>query len=58
MTDIANIVMFGGNGNEAQKIREPAEKIIKGISAPVAKFRLLQIKSQISEMEKTNTKEK
>ncbi|MFH6996039.1 RHS repeat domain-containing protein [Flavobacterium sp. FlaQc-48] len=61
MTDIANIVLFGGNGNEAPKIRETAEKIINEVSAPVAKFRFLQKKSQISEMEKmekTNAKVK
>ncbi|MCV9932943.1 hypothetical protein OIU80_11690 [Flavobacterium sp. LS1R47] len=38
MTDIANIVLFGGNGNEGRKIREAAEKIINEVSLPVAKF--------------------
>jgi RHS repeat-associated protein len=51
MTDIANIVLFGGNGKEGQMIRETAEKIIKEVSAPVAKIRLLNIKSHIYQME-------
>ncbi|RYG50322.1 MAG: hypothetical protein EOO01_10970, partial [Chitinophagaceae bacterium] len=41
MTDVANIIMFGGNGKEGEKIRKIAERIINEVCQPVAKARLL-----------------
>ncbi|MFH6996041.1 RHS repeat domain-containing protein [Flavobacterium sp. FlaQc-48] len=55
MTDIANIVLFGGNGNEGRKIRETAEKIINEVSLPVAKFRLLNFKAQVEQINNVNS---
>ncbi|OUL60295.1 hypothetical protein B8T70_21090 [Flavobacterium sp. AJR] len=55
MTDIANIVMFGGNGNESKNIGETAEKIINEVSSSVAKFRLLNSKAQTEQIEKVNS---
>ena len=55
MTDIANIVMFGGNGKEGQDIRELAERIINEVSKDEAKSRLIltkateQLKNQMME---------
>jgi len=40
LTDIANIVMFGGNGTEGQEIRETAERIINEVSKSEARNRL------------------
>lgn len=40
LTDIANIVMFGGNGNEGQEIRKTAERIINEVSSDEARNRL------------------
>jgi RHS repeat-associated protein len=53
MTDIANIVMFGGNGTESKEIRETAERIINEVSSPVAKFRLASTKLYLEQMKKS-----
>lgn len=55
MTDIANIVLFGGNGNEGESIRKTAEEIINKVSAPEARIRLAMIKTQIDEINNSNS---
>lgn len=45
MTDIANIVMFGGSGKEGQNIREVAERIIMEVSKNEAKSRFILTKA-------------
>ena len=52
LTDIANIVMFGGNGTEGKEIRETAERIINEVSSPVASLRLANTKLYLEQMKK------
>ncbi|WP_264560627.1 RHS repeat domain-containing protein [Flavobacterium sp. N2270] len=51
LTDIANIVMFGGNGNEGIEIRKTAERIINEVSSPVATLRLANTKLLLKKIE-------
>ena len=55
LTDISNIVMFGGNGTESQEIREIAERIINEVSSSAAKARLLNAKAQVDQINKVNS---
>ena len=50
MTDIANIVLFGGNGNEGKEIRETAERIINEISRDEARNRLFFSKKMAEQL--------
>ncbi|WP_236458909.1 RHS repeat-associated core domain-containing protein [Flavobacterium jumunjinense] len=54
LTDIANIVMFGGNGNEGETIRKTAEAIINKVSDPEASIRLAMIKTKVDEIKNLN----
>jgi RHS repeat-associated protein len=54
-TDIGNILLFGGNGKEAKKIREVAENIINQISGPIAKGRLILNKHQAEQVKEVNS---
>ena len=54
VSQIMNIIMFGGSGKEGKEIRETAENIIMNISEPEAKFRLLKSKADTEQIKKVN----
>ncbi|MFN3639889.1 MAG: RHS repeat domain-containing protein [Flavobacterium sp.] len=59
LSDIANIVLFGGNGKEGKQVREVAERIIREVSRPEASFKLSakEAKKKSDELLTPNTSE-